>query len=113
MVVTRRMAQAGNKAEMKHLVVSKEHNNMSNGTNSHTKSKGWSAYLKRIQSLVAEGWEIVANPTRCSWWPIPILLLFAEVILNLIIIERVKYTEIDWKAYMQVRFFEVGVINFL
>lgn len=29
------------------------------------------------------------------------LLLLAELLLNVLIIERVKYTEIDWIAYMQ------------
>lgn len=29
------------------------------------------------------------------------LLLIFEVILNVFIIENVKYTEIDWRAYMQ------------
>lgn len=29
------------------------------------------------------------------------ILLILEVILNVFIIENVKYTEIDWKAYMQ------------
>lgn len=28
-------------------------------------------------------------------------LFIFEIILNIFIIERVKYTEIDWKAYMQ------------
>lgn len=29
------------------------------------------------------------------------ILIFIEIFLNIIIIERVKYTEIDWVAYMQ------------
>lgn len=33
--------------------------------------------------------------------PVCFLLFFFEVILNVFIIERVKYTEIDWIAYMQ------------
>ena len=35
-------------------------------------------------------------------------LLLVEIFLNVLIIERTKYTEIDWRAYMQ----EVeGVVN--
>lgn len=35
-------------------------------------------------------------------------LLFLEIFLNIFIIRRTNYTEIDWKAYMQ----EVeGVVN--
>lgn len=29
------------------------------------------------------------------------ILLFVELFLNVLIIERVPYTEIDWRAYMQ------------
>lgn len=32
---------------------------------------------------------------------VAILLLIAEVLVNIFVIERVRYTEIDWKAYMQ------------
>lgn len=28
-------------------------------------------------------------------------ILFAELMLNIIVVQRVKYTEIDWIAYMQ------------
>lgn len=41
-------------------------------------------------------------------WVIALILLVAEVFLNVWIIEKIKYTEIDWQAYMQ----EVeGVLN--
>ncbi|KAK6176852.1 hypothetical protein SNE40_015073 [Patella caerulea] len=40
--------------------------------------------------------------------PVMLLLLLAELVVNLIVIHKIKYTEIDWKAYMQ----EVeGVVN--
>ena len=29
------------------------------------------------------------------------LIIFAELVLNIFIVNRVNYTEIDWKAYMQ------------
>ncbi|XP_014681718.1 PREDICTED: dol-P-Man:Man(5)GlcNAc(2)-PP-Dol alpha-1,3-mannosyltransferase-like [Priapulus caudatus] len=41
-------------------------------------------------------------------WTVAALLLLAEIVVNLLVINHVKYTEIDWRAYMQ----EVeGVIN--
>ena len=36
--------------------------------------------------------------TRPAWWA---LLAAGDFFLSLIIIRLVKYTEIDWKAYMQ------------
>jgi hypothetical protein len=30
------------------------------------------------------------------------VLLLVEVVVNVVVIELVRYTEIDWKAYMQV-----------
>ena len=30
-----------------------------------------------------------------------VLIIFAELVLNAIIVKFVPYTEIDWKAYMQ------------
>ena len=32
---------------------------------------------------------------------VTVFILFAEFILNILVINRVPYTEIDWKAYMQ------------
>lgn len=32
---------------------------------------------------------------------VSVIILFSELILNIIIIQRVPYTEIDWLAYMQ------------
>ena len=104
-------ASAGNTGEKKYLAVSKQQKTILNGTKSHTESRGWSAYMKRIQCLALEGWEIVTDPSRCSWWPITILLLLAEVVLNVVIIEKSKYTEIDWKAYMQVRYFRIMLLH--
>lgn len=43
--------------------------------------------------------DLCTNPCQIKYtcW----LLLLLELFLNLVIIERVKYTEIDWTAYMQ------------
>lgn len=32
---------------------------------------------------------------------VSVAILFAELILNVVVVQRVNYTEIDWKAYMQ------------
>ena len=46
------------------------------------------------------------NPSRSIY--IMVCLWILEIVLNLFIIHRINYTEIDWRAYMQ----EVeGVVN--
>ena len=47
-------------------------------------------YLRRIDSIL-----------RQSPLLFVILLLVAELVLNVLIIKKIKYTEIDWVAYMQ------------
>lgn len=50
--------------------------------------------------------KLLFSPAYC--WVAAIFILVAEVLLNVVVIEKVKYTEIDWVAYMQ----EVeGVLN--
>lgn len=43
--------------------------------------------------------SLVFDPARLQWISLPIL--FAELVLNVFIVSRVNYTEIDWVAYMQ------------
>lgn len=43
--------------------------------------------------------KIVYDPHHIL--PVCILLFLFEIVLNIFIIEKVSYTEIDWKAYMQ------------
>jgi alpha-1,3-mannosyltransferase len=43
--------------------------------------------------------KIVYDPHRLG--PTCVLLFLFEIMLNIFIIERVNYTEIDWRAYMQ------------
>jgi len=69
--------------------------------NKRSNSKGWSSYKDKIKSNIEESWSLLTNPARCSWWPFPVFLIIAEVIINIMIIQKVNYTEIDWKAYMQ------------
>lgn len=41
-------------------------------------------------------------------WLVGLALLVAEIVVNMLVIWKIKYTEIDWEAYME----EVeGVIN--
>lgn len=50
--------------------------------------------------------DLIVNPKY--FWLSSIVFLVAEIMINILIIQKVKYTEIDWKAYMQ----EVeGVVN--
>lgn len=42
---------------------------------------------------------LVTNPSQLP--AVAILIVIAELILNILVVERVPYTEIDWKAYMQ------------
>ena len=43
--------------------------------------------------------ELLFNPERCA--VIAVLLFLVEIAIHFFIIEKVKYTEIDWVAYMQ------------
>lgn len=42
---------------------------------------------------------LVINPGQLPF--VALLIIVAELILNILVVERVPYTEIDWKAYMQ------------
>lgn len=43
--------------------------------------------------------SLVIDPVRLPW--ISYLILAAELVLNILIVLRINYTEIDWVAYMQ------------
>jgi alpha-1,3-mannosyltransferase len=43
--------------------------------------------------------SLIFDPARLQW--ISYLILLAEFFLNIFIVLRINYTEIDWKAYMQ------------
>jgi ALG3 protein len=43
--------------------------------------------------------SLVIDPARLPW--ISYLILAAELVLNIFIVLRINYTEIDWVAYMQ------------
>lgn len=43
--------------------------------------------------------SLVIDPARLSW--VSYLILAAELVLNIFIVLRINYTEIDWVAYMQ------------
>ncbi|XP_063372778.1 lethal(2)neighbour of tid protein 2 [Cydia amplana] len=42
---------------------------------------------------------LILNPTQL--WFVATLIIATELVVNVLVIERVPYTEIDWKAYMQ------------
>lgn len=43
--------------------------------------------------------QLVFDPAQL--WLVSIGIILAELVLNVIIVNRVNYTEIDWVAYMQ------------
>lgn len=56
--------------------------------------------------------RILVTREKFAW--IAGLVLLGEVVLNLVIIQYVKYTEIDWVAYtQQIRGFSNGERNYL
>ena len=102
MVTTRRQAlEALDSGKIR-----RNENISSNGTQAigegTSKNKTPSGFTEKIKVFATDNFTKVVDPSRCSWWPYPILLLAAELVINLIVIEKVPYTEIDWKAYMQV-----------
>lgn len=42
---------------------------------------------------------LVINPAQL--WFLAILIMVIDLVVNILVVERVPYTEIDWKAYMQ------------
>ncbi|KAF9799313.1 hypothetical protein SFRURICE_000821 [Spodoptera frugiperda] len=42
---------------------------------------------------------LIVNPAQLTFTALA--LVVAELIINILVVERVPYTEIDWKAYMQ------------
>ncbi|TRY70011.1 hypothetical protein TCAL_06124 [Tigriopus californicus] len=66
-------------------------------------SLGWRGL---ISTWAAKAQALIMDPAQCAW--MAGLLLGLEVVINALVIHHVKYTEIDWRAYMQ----EVeGVVN--
>eukprot|EP00106_Octopus_bimaculoides_P010018 XP_014777460.1 PREDICTED: dol-P-Man:Man(5)GlcNAc(2)-PP-Dol alpha-1,3-mannosyltransferase-like [Octopus bimaculoides] len=64
----------------------------------------------KVRSHVARLPALVERILYDPHFPLPIMfcLILAEIVVNYFIINRIKYTEIDWRAYMQ----EVeGVVN--
>ncbi|KAI9842600.1 MAG: dolichyl-P-Man:Man(5)GlcNAc(2)-PP-dolichol alpha-1,3-mannosyltransferase [Sclerophora amabilis] len=62
--------------------------------------------------LVQQGIHIATNP-NCAKWIAP-LLLVGDAVLCGLVIWKIPYTEIDWKAYMeQVKLFDAGERDYL
>ena len=59
----------------------------------------------KIQAFIAKYLTIdfikslIFSPDKLSF--LTYFILFAELALNVLIVNRVNYTEIDWRAYMQ------------
>lgn len=73
-----------------------------------TKNKPPGTRLNRDVSMVNElkkyfskdfAYKLLFDPQYIG--PVCMLLFLFEIVLNIFIIEKVKYTEIDWIAYMQ------------
>lgn len=67
-----------------------------------TKKAGKKSLWKEISSkylTVNFVKSLIFDPASLQW--ISYLILFAELILNIFIVLRINYTEIDWIAYMQ------------
>ncbi|KAF9973930.1 dolichyl-P-Man:Man(5)GlcNAc(2)-PP-dolichol alpha-1,3-mannosyltransferase [Actinomortierella ambigua] len=60
-------------------------------------SRAWTSFL----AIPPVRWGITLLTDPQYFWTLATLLFIAEVALNALIIKRVAYTEIDWKAYMQ------------
>ena len=82
----------------------------SRSSNKHFPSP-WKFYARVKQGVkpllnIAFYQDLLLNPKKSIY--VMAGLLLVEIFLNVLIIERTKYTEIDWRAYMQ----EVeGVVN--
>lgn len=76
--------------------------------NSSSTSKSTTRFKLQLKQLIDPAFykDLLVNPNQSL--PIMIGLFFLEILLNILIINKTKYTEIDWIAYMQ----EVeGVVN--
>ncbi len=78
MAVTRKMAPSSNKSVGGKL------------------RQAWNKYIK---GGVNELFSILTEPSR--GYIVACILIFVEILVNVFVIEKVPYTEIDWKAYMQ------------
>lgn len=74
------------------------------------KTLNWQSGIKKLASF-DELQKFIFDPHYVT--PICVFLFLVEAILNVVIIEKVKYTEIDWIAYMQeVEGFLNGTLNY-
>ena len=69
-----------------------------NPSKNNSNNTGFLAGLTSLLS-VSNLKSLLFDPSRGVYAAVALLL--AEVVVNVVIIEKVNYTEIDWKAYMQ------------
>ncbi|KAG0254150.1 dolichyl-P-Man:Man(5)GlcNAc(2)-PP-dolichol alpha-1,3-mannosyltransferase, partial [Actinomortierella ambigua] len=62
---------------------------------------GTLSWTSSVMAIPPVRWGIALLTNPRYFWTLVTLLLLAEVALNAVIIKRVAYTEIDWRAYMQ------------
>lgn len=63
------------------------------------KMKSSTFSMKTVKQLFSKGIDLLINPAKLPI--VTYLILFCELILNVFIVNRINYTEIDWVAYMQ------------
>lgn len=55
--------------------------------------------LSRRYLTISYAKSLVFDPTKLGI--VSVVILVAELLLNIIVVQNVRYTEIDWVAYMQ------------
>ena len=56
--------------------------------------------VRKVRNItINDLFQYVINPEKC--FPMALILWIIEIVINTFIIQNVKYTEIDWIAYMQ------------
>lgn len=62
-------------------------------------SKFQKMWNKFVKPAIDEIYSLIVDP--CKAYVVASILLLVEVVVNVVVIEKVPYTEIDWLAYMQ------------
>ncbi|KAG0240808.1 Lethal(2)neighbour of tid protein, partial [Actinomortierella wolfii] len=69
--------------------------------NSEAKPNESLSWTSSVLAIPPIRWGVSLLTDPHYFWALAAILFTAEVALNTMIIKRVAYTEIDWKAYMQ------------
>ncbi|XP_072749503.1 lethal(2)neighbour of tid protein [Anoplolepis gracilipes] len=71
--------------------------NLNPEKSSKRSNKGW--IENKLELWQRQLVSLLTDPTKLSL--ITMFFIIAEIVLNVLVIEKVSYTEIDWRAYMQ------------